>query len=120
MWERRRKFLMTLLLVLVPPLAAAPLSEKQKIDHLLRTIEQAGIRFIRNGIEYDGKKARQHMELKLGKAGGRIKTADQFITYLATKSSMTGRPYYVVLADGRKLPSATWLRGVLKELESKE
>ena len=97
--------------------AAPPADEAAKIQSLLGAIETSGVKFIRNGIEYDGPAARSHMELKLSRAGGRIKTADHFIRYLATKSSMTGIPYYVKLPGGRKIPAADWLRARLKQLE---
>ncbi len=77
-------------LTLFAPLVAGPLTEEQKIQALLEAVETSGVQFIRNGTAYGGKEARSHLELKLSRAGGRIKTAEHFIEYLATKSSMTG------------------------------
>lgn len=100
--------------------SAFALSESEKIKVLLDKIENSGLIFIRNGMEYSSKKARKHLELKLSNAGSKIRTAEQFIGYIATKSSWTGVPYYVKLPDGTKLKSADWLRRRLAEIEKKK
>jgi hypothetical protein len=93
------------------------ITEKEKIEFLLEQVEKSGIVFIRNGEKHKAKEARAHMERKLNYAGNKIRTADQFIQYLGTKSSMTGKPYYVILPDGTQLESAKWLREQLKKVE---
>ncbi len=95
-------------------------SEKEKIDYLLEALENSNLIFIRNGDEYSSKEARAHMQKKLEYAGSRITNADQFITYLATKSSISGKPYYVKYPDGRKLQSSIWMRELLNKLEDKK
>ncbi|MCB1189130.1 MAG: DUF5329 domain-containing protein [Leptospiraceae bacterium] len=100
-------------------LVANPVDEKTKIKLLIDKVETCNCKFIRNGSEHSPKDAKSHLELKLSKAGSRIKTAEQFIQYLATKSSFTGRPYYI-LENGKKIPSATWLKEKLKEIENKK
>jgi hypothetical protein len=95
-------------------------SEKEKIDYLLEALENSNLIFIRNGDEYSSKEARAHMQKKLEYAGSRITNADQFITYLATKSSISGKPYYVKYPDGRKLQSSIWMRELLNKLEEKK
>ncbi len=98
-------------------LNAESITEKQKIDLLLNKLETSDVKFIRSGTEYTGKEAKQHMQRKLDYAGSKIKTAEQFIDYLATKSSMTGELYYVVQKDGTKVESAVWLRQILKTIK---
>jgi hypothetical protein len=100
--------------------APAPaLSEAQKIDALIGSVEHlSGAVFIRNGTEYDGHKAAAHLRRKLGAAGKRVGTAEQFIDYLATGSSMTGKPYKIRFADGRTVESATYFRAELRRLEA--
>jgi hypothetical protein len=102
------------------PAAPAPaLSERAKIDALIASVEQLrGAVFIRNGTEHDSAKAAAHLRRKLGAAGKRVRTADQFITYLATGSSLTGKPYRIRFADGHSVESAQYFREQLKRLES--
>ena len=98
---------------------AARLSEAQKIQALIHSVETLkGAVFIRNGSEYDGAKAAEHLRRKLDYAGNKIKTADQFIDKLATGSSMTGRPYQIRFADGRTVESAVFFREQLRKLEA--
>src|SRR3982750_2509568 len=74
----------------LPPLPR--LTEQQKIQALISSIETLkGAVFIRNGSEYDGKKAADHMRAKLKYAGDKIQTAEEFIDELASKSSMSGK-----------------------------
>jgi hypothetical protein len=116
---KRTGFLTTLLL-LVTVTGALAISESQKITALLNAIEQSNLVFIRNGTEYSAPRAREHLEMKLSRSGGRITTAAQFIEHLASRSSMTGTPYYVKLPDGRRMRAAVWLREKLAEIERGE
>jgi len=78
--------------------AAAASSEgpaKDEIDHLLNFVGASSCTFVRNGTEYPGEKAREHLADKYKFAGSRIATAEEFIKYLATQSSMSGEPYHV-------------------------
>lgn len=95
-------------------------SEKEKINYLLEELERSKLIFIRNGDEYSAKEARDHMQKKLDYAGSRITTVDQFITHIATKSSFSGKSYYVKYPDGKKTESAIWLREILAKLEEKK
>jgi len=98
-------------------LAIAPFTEKDKIAALLGAVEKSKATFIRNDQEYPASAARQLMEYKLKKTGDQIKTAQDFIDQLATRSSTTGRVYQIRLPDGRTTESAFWLRAHLAEIE---
>ncbi len=93
------------------------LSEKEKINYLLDELVKAKRIFIRNGDSYSSEEARAHMEKKLEYGGNRITNVDQFITHIATKSSISGKPYFVQYPDGKKVESSIWLREKLKKLE---
>jgi hypothetical protein len=94
------------------------LSEAQKIQALIHSVETLkGAVFIRNGTEYDGAKAAEHLRRKLDYAGDRVQTADQFIERLATGSSMSGKPYKIRFADGQTVESAVFFRAQLRKLE---
>jgi hypothetical protein len=85
-------------------------SEKQKIEAALARIETSPFKFIRNDDEHDGKSAAEHLRRKLKSAGDKVKTFDQFIEHIATRSSMSGDPYLVKLGDGKTVELAKWLR----------
>ncbi len=108
------------LLVLLPGrLFAAPMTEEQKIDALIHSVEvMPGAQFIRNGSVYDGKAAADHLRTKRRFAGSRLKTADQFITYCATGSSFCGKPYQIRLANGATMDSAVFFRAQLKRIDA--
>ena len=95
------------------------LTESDKIKFLLNELEKSdpNLKFIRNGEEFTGKDAREHMQKKLDYAGKRIKTVNDFIDQIATKSYLTGNVYYVKLPNGGRVESAKWLRDTLKKLD---
>jgi Family of unknown function (DUF5329) len=95
-------------------------SEDQKIDALIAAVgELRGAVFVRNGSEYDGQAAANHLRLKRQKAGSRVKTADDFIRLCGSSSSMTGQPYEIRYADGRSEPAEVFLRARLAKLEGR-
>src|SRR4249919_330171 len=111
----------------VPPVAAprpgtsvpARMTEAAKIQALIASIQQLkGAVFIRNGVEYDGAKAADHLRTKLNYAGKKVQTAEQFIDMLATGSSMSGKPYRIRFADGHSVESAVYFHEQLKRLEA--
>ena len=85
--------------------------ESQKIAFLINSIETlTDATFLRNGKSYDAKTAADHLRTKLKYAGSRVKSADDFIRYCATGSSISGRPYQIRFADGRIVDSEAFLR----------
>ena len=79
-------------------------------------MQTSGVRFIRNGLEYSGAEGAQHLRDKLAKAGNRVKTSEDFITGIASKSSLSGKPYLVKFVDGHPQATGEWLRGHLAEV----
>ena len=102
-------FLILFLLCGVARAETSPVDEQKKIDCLLTEIQQSNAHFERNGQTYTAVEAHDHMRDKWNYVGGKIKTAEQFIDYIGTKSSLSGRFYYVLTPDGRKIPSREWL-----------
>ena len=113
---RTGKFLIIFLL-LVTEATASHMSDSQKIRALLMAIERSNLVFIRNGVEHSAREAREHLERKLSRAGSRIGTAEQFIQHIASRSSVTGTPYYVKYPDGSTIEVSVWLRRKLKEID---
>lgn len=93
-------------------------TEMEKINMLIERIENLqNASFDRNGTIYDAKAAAEHLRLKLDKAGSSITTARQFIDELASKSSMSGKPYYIVYKSGVKVKVRDFLIAQLEEIE---
>ena len=95
-------------------IASHNLSEEQKVDKLItyiRTLE--GATFIRNSSEYKPEQAAGHLQSKWQKHSDRVKTAEGFITELASKSS-SGTPYTIRFKDGTVLTTREVL---LQELQ---
>ncbi|MHC4937945.1 MAG: DUF5329 family protein [Planctomycetota bacterium] len=96
----------------------AGVSEAERIEALLDAMrESEGLVFIRNGREYGAGKAADHLRRKWDTTAGRIRTAEQFIELLATKSSMSGKAYMIRLRDGTLIPSAEWLAERLRRID---
>ncbi len=102
----------TLLLTAAIALALDP-QTKAEIDELISFVQTSGVRFIRNGTEYSAPEGAQHLRDKLAKAGNRVKTTDDFIAGIASKSYISGKPYLVKFADGHTEPTGDWLRAHL-------
>ncbi|HEV2608497.1 MAG TPA: DUF5329 family protein [Xanthomonadaceae bacterium] len=119
--HRYLRWLLLLGLLFAASAFAVPLTEQQKIDALIHSVEiMPGTPFIRNGTAYDGKAAAEHLQYKRSHAGDRIKTASDFITFCASKSSISGQPYQIRYADGRTVDAAVYLRDELKRIEAQQ
>ena len=105
---------------MTPAAAPAPLSETQKIERLIAYIEGLGsARFVRNGSDYSPAEAASHLRLKLKKAGDRVRTAEQFIEFCATRSSKSGDPYLIRFEDGRVRGAGEVLREQLRLMQER-
>ena len=87
----------------------------EDIKSLLLFVEKSECTFIRNGKHYDAFKAREHIEKKYAYYKDRISTAEDFILYSATKSTLTGEPYRVI-CNGVNMVTSDWLNEELAEL----
>lgn len=93
-------------------LAAEP-AINPEITWLLGFVEKADVKFIRSGKEYPPKEGADHLRTKLGKAGSRVKTAEDFIEGIASKSYLNGDEYLVKFSDGKTRPTGPWLKEAL-------
>jgi hypothetical protein len=95
-----------------------PEASKQEIFQLLNKLENSNCQFSRNGSWYTSKEARVHLQRKLEYLieKGEITSAEQFIEVGATKSSMSGKAYWVQCPGSAQIDSGTWLTGQLKQL----
>jgi hypothetical protein len=101
--------------------AAPPLTEAQKIDRLIAYVKNLEVAvFIRNGSEHTTAEAAAHMQMKREKGAKYARTADDFIHNLASKSSFSGKPYFIRFKDGRTVSAAEVLRKELQRLEAQK
>jgi hypothetical protein len=97
--------------------AASALTEDQKIEKLIQAVgDMKEAVFIRNGTEHTPAQAAQHMRNKWERAKDKVKTAEEFIDKIASKSSTSGRPYLIRFKEGNEVESGTFLREQLKKL----
>jgi hypothetical protein len=90
--------------------------EKKKIEYLISSVENLkSAKFIRNGSEYAGKEAAEHLRMKLQKAGSHVQRADDFINLCASQSYITGKPYMIKFSDGKTIRAEEFFRNKLKE-----
>lgn len=115
-----RLLAVVLLLSWLPPaVGAAPGVADREIDALIASVGALkGATFIRNGDAHSAADAASHLQLKRRNAGKRIKTAEDFITYCATGSSLSGKPYQIRLANGTTVASADFFKARLRELRA--
>jgi hypothetical protein len=107
--------ILTLLLAASIAFGFDPQTEAE-IHELIAYVQTSSVRFIRNGTEYSGAEGAQHLRDKLEKAGDRIKTTDDFIIRVASKSYISGKPYLVKFADGHTQLTADWLGAHLAQI----
>lgn len=85
---------------------------REKILAYINQVRAArGAIFIRNGLDYSGEQAAEFLQRKWEHKGDAVRTAEQFIAQVATRSESSGEPYGVVLPEGNTVPLAHWLRG---------
>ena len=110
-----RQLLASILTLLLTTTIALALDRhaKAEIDELISYVGTSGVRFIRNGTEHSGAEGAQHLRDKLAKAGDRVKTTDDFIAGIASRSYISGKPYLVKFTDGHTQPTGDWLRAHL-------
>ncbi len=99
--------------------SATDVDSAREIHALIDAVEQVeGARFIRNGEEHDAKSAADHLRRKLKGAGGRVRTAEDFIEKIASKSSLSGNPYAMRLSNGQIVDAGDWFRAKLAAIRA--
>jgi hypothetical protein len=119
----QRAIVTAVLFVLPASLALAadskPLTEKQKIEALIKHVEALeNAKFVRNDKEYEAKTAARFLRGKWEANEAQIKTAKDFIEKAASVSSTTGKPYLIRLKDGKEQKCGDYLTEQLKKLEN--
>ena len=90
------------------------------IQYLLDFVEASECRFYRNNKEHTPEEAVAHMKRKYAHFNDKIKTPEDFIRLTATKSLISGKPYSVILKDGKKTTSEAWLLKALDDYRQQQ
>ena len=113
--------LMVCLLLLAFPAWGNWKAEEVKIHYLLKEISQIKGVIVRNGTEHPPDQAKSHLLMKLKNAQDswfapdkEEWTAKMFIDHIASKSSLSGKPYQIKFDDGNVVNSGDWLYEQLK------
>lgn len=88
---------------------SAVLTDRQRMHAAIERIRTSGLTFVRNGANHDSAAAAEHLQKKLDAAGEKVRTFEQFLEQVATKSSLSGEAYEVILPDGRRMPAREWI-----------
>lgn len=92
----------------------------REIAYLLSTVKNSDCTFERNGKEYSGSGALEHIQKKLDYFQSKISSAEDFILYSASKSTMSGKAYWISCPSNERIKSQDWLLKQLKEYRKQE
>ncbi len=89
-----------------------------EIEQLLTRLGVSGCRFQRNGSWHSAAEARAHLEKKYRYMLDKqlLSTAENFVSVGATKSSMSGKPYWIQCGTQSPMHSAQWMATQLDEV----
>ena len=85
-----------------------------EIDHLITNVKSSDCQFIRNGKAHTPDEAVEHIMKKYDHFEDRIKTAEDFIEYCASKSILSRQPYKIGCPGQEAVDSKDWF---LEELQ---
>ena len=95
-------------------IADVPDNQVVEVEHLLTYVENSGCTFIRNGDQHAAADSVTHIMKKYDYYRDDIKTTEDFISYSATKSVLSGK-YYKVRCPGQEtMRTQDWLMTELK------
>jgi hypothetical protein len=112
----------TMLIILLSIVAAggAIANTQQEIAHLLNFVASTTCQYERNGTIYDGIAAQKHIKQKYHYYVDKINSAEDFIKYSATKSTMSGGKYNVHCSNLPVQYSSEWLLNELKNYRASQ
>ena len=105
----------------VPVVHAESISavEKEKIEALIKIV--AGMNdatFVRNGTDYNAQAAERFLRLKWAANSSQVKTAEDFVQNIGSRSGTSGAAYLIRFKDGREVQSREFLMTALNKLEN--
>lgn len=119
-----KKTILILLLALpFPALAGEPdVQTCKEIEQLIEFVRTAPCQFNRNGSWHPSSEAAGHIDRKYHAAleKGLVHSAEDFIQYAASKSSLTGTPYKVQCQGSGEINCAEWLAAELRKVREEK
>ncbi len=91
-----------------------------EIERVINYIQHSDCLFFRNGKTYSSQQAASHLRFKLSRSKGKNLTTEQFIATLASKSSITKKPYHIKCAKQSKTIARQWLLDHLSNFRSQQ
>ncbi len=82
---------------------------KNEIDHLIGYVSETDCDYERNGTKHQGSEAVKHIVRKYNYFKDDINSAEDFIKYSATKSTMSGKYYQIHCPNQVTVKSKDWL-----------
>jgi hypothetical protein len=98
---------------------AAQQTMDAEIDFLLTSVAESSCIFIRNGKEYAGAAARDHLQMKRERGRKYFDTTEQFIERLASKSSWSGKSYRIRCGETEE-DAGDWFTRALQTYRSRD
>lgn len=84
-------------------------NQVQEIELLISAVSESGCTFHRNGFSYSSERAAKHLQMKYSRGKKYVVTTQDFIDVLASKSSVTGKPYTITCKDNETETVRDWL-----------
>lgn len=95
--------------------ASPEVNTESEIEHLLTAIGESGCTFVRNGKTHSAVDAEAHLRMKYRRGKRHATTAENFIERLASKSSMSRKPYTMRCEVTGEVSTNAWLSARLSE-----
>ena len=103
---------------LMPGVAVSADNTEAEVEHLLGVIGSSGCTFIRNGKRHDAEDAEDHLRMKYRRGKRYAPTTEKFIERLASKSSMSRKPYHIECPGEEMVPTGDWLKAKLEDFRT--
>jgi len=101
-------------MLLVPGITFSA-SMDEEIDFLLDTVGNSDCVFTRNGKDHLAEDARDHLQMKRKRGKRYFDSSEEFIERLASKSSWSGKPYFIQCGDGPRVTAKEWFTVLLEQ-----
>ena len=90
-------------------------SMDEEIDFLLDTVGNSDCVFTRNGKDHAAEDARDHLQMKRKRGKRYFDNSEEFIERLASKSSWSGKPYFIQCGDEPRVTAKVWFTTLLEQ-----
>ena len=93
---------------------------ESEIQHLLSTVADSPCTFVRNGKTYSAEDAASHLSMKYSRGNKYVASTEQFIDRIASKSSLSRKPYHIQCPGMERQTTHEWLTRQLEVLRDTE